>query len=362
MIKLTGSDGKATDFSPEFKKNMKFGQSIGTHDVIVFDIVEKKKRVVRGKDEGDLFGSKSIPNNDEIWDKWAEKAGEDKHGRPIYNGKKVKVTYIQDGHTEAEPGLILFDKNEQCKITITGWNHKQFELLWYLRISSVNKSNPLNADDRSVKYIFQETEPEKDAQSELATRRERRQTEDAIEKSGQDELAGWMQSVNQPVTPIHDQNKITLMKWLDSDAKNFKKFQSISSDVRTEISQLIRRAENKGAIQYIKRETRWRIIGPDIEIVKVLPNQEEYDALISFLHTEKKGENMMTIIKNECEGKAELKEEKPNTEKLIVDPEKEEMAEKIKSLEGQLKAKNTKEPKAKAAPKTKKVKVVETVA
>ncbi len=339
MITLTDSTGKPTTFSDEFIKATRFGKNIGTHEEVVFELSEKKRHTVGGVDKGPLYRNFQLPNNDEIYDPWAN--------------KKIKVQYIQDGHTADKPGMIMFDKNEQSKITITGWNHKHFDLLWFLRISSFNKTNPLNSEDRSQRCVFQETEPEKDAKAKLYIKREKRQTEDAIEKAKHDELAAWMQAVGIASTPVHDQNKVMLMDWIDLDPKNFKKFQSISSDVRTVIANLIKRAEHKGVIQYIKNESRWRIIGPNIEIVKVLPGQEEYDAIISFLHAEIKGQNMLTIIEAECEGKPDVKEkeEPPKTDE--PDTEKERMAAEIKQLQAQLAAKPKSVTKAKPKKATK---------
>lgn len=267
------------NLSEKFKKEIKWGVAPDKDQVIEFQWLN----IPIVKQNGEMlpvYGLKTLPSIDSIYDPYAEGGGQ-----------MVQIAYIEretgNEKTPYDFGKIEFTRSNKCTITISGKDKSKLNLLYYLRAHNLNATNPL-ATPSSYGYVFKELEPAKTAGQKLKDRKEVTSCENYIYDLKEAELVSMLKALRQPTFNTLEENMSSLIEFIQVKA-NRDKFNSLSKDVRTPIAALISKAVDLKELEYEKGPMNWIYVDTKKHLTTVPPQTDPYEHLVEYFHNNVNG-------------------------------------------------------------------------
>jgi hypothetical protein len=300
------------NLSEKFKKQIKWGAPLERDEVVQFQLID----IPLVKQNGELrpyYRNHRIPNIDSIYDPYKDGIG-----------GMVEIAYVvgQTGN-EASPyklGEIEFKRDDKGVVTISGKDPAKFALLYYLRASNYNQSNPL-AIKTSSGFIFKELEPVKTAKQKLKDRMELSNCMLYIDKMKDAELVSMLKALKQATYNSLEENKYALVEFIQ-DPANRERFNSMSVDVRMPIAALITKAEDLELIKFEKAPKTWIYKSTGKILTQVPPQSDNHDHLLEYFHNDKNGRAFKEFLEKEVES-IDAEKSKAQAAKNLASTEKE---------------------------------------
>jgi len=268
--------------SDEYKKTLGVGPEYGTlkpGQTVIFKILRQplKVRNIENDQMDILPASTRIPNTDSI-----------------YDGKDMFEITCSDGTQDTE---LLFIRESYAQIVFTPAEPQRYPLMWFLRMSNFNASNPY-AINTYVK-TFEEVATEANEFSSVAKEADIAKLTLYISEKVEADLIQICRQLGLNADQNANSLKTTLMTFVKND-RNRDKFKSLVMDGDGAVIELVKKAVSYGLISYDDDIRTWKnlISGKEInDILQVSIGEEQHEALAKFLlSSDKKGKNLKLFL------------------------------------------------------------------
>jgi hypothetical protein len=238
---------KATEIAELLPKKIR--EEIGLVALQPYEVVKfksLKKPSVRKNTLGDdvfIYSNLVIPKSDKVYLPVEVTQKTDDGEVTTVEVKEFEMEYAVNTSHE----LVLFEANSQAEIRITGKEASKKELLWYLRLSNFNATNPYKRSD--VVAAFEELEPQQEAKVSIEKEAEIAKMVAHIVNMSTQEIDAAYAAVGLAGHDGAVEKQSALIAYIKDDKKRsiFNRLALRKTDITAE---LIKRALEVGAIVY----------------------------------------------------------------------------------------------------------------
>lgn len=262
------------------KLNPEYLKSLGIKDLerdekVIFKLVQKPMIAHdTGGQKKEIYpASKYVPSTENIWD------GKDMHEISI-------------------PEDILFLHAEGAQIVITGKEPHKRPLLWYLRMSNYNGSNPYAIAGKEI--IFEEVSYDAINIREFEKESEIASLITFIKNQNTSDLTQIAKQLSVSTGDTDTSKQMALVAYIKNDA-NRERFKNLTINGSESLKELIKKAESLDLLVFDQDTKIWsKIEGATKmgDILQVQIGSDYYDALVRYFVTDPKGKKLRTFYES----------------------------------------------------------------
>jgi len=272
--------------SDEYKRSLGIGKEYGhlkPGETAIFKILRQplKVRNIEGDSQDILPASTRVPNTDSIFD-----------------GKDMFEVTCSDGTQATE---LLFLRQEFGQIVFTSSEPQRYPLMWFLRMSNHNASNPYAIS--TYGKVFEEVAIEATEGVNLAKESDIAKLTIFISEKAEADLIQVCKQLG--LNPDQNTNglKTTLINFIKKD-QNRDRFKSLVMDGDGAVVELVKKCVAHELIKFDSDIRTWKnlISGKEVnDIVQVMIGEEQNEALARFLLGDKKGKNLKLFLESKIQ-------------------------------------------------------------
>ncbi len=275
------TEKKPTELKDIIKKlNPDYLKALGIRDLerdekVIFKLVQKPMIAHdTGGQRKEIYpASKSVPSKEQVWD------GKDMHEISI-------------------PEDILFLHAEGAQIVVTGKEPHRRPLLWYLRMSNYNRSNPYAIAGKEP--IFEEVSYDAINIKEFEKESEIASLITFIKGQSTADLTQITKQLSVSAGDADTSKQMALVAYIKNDA-NRERFKSLTINGAESLKELVKQAEKLDLIKLDSTTRIWSMIENGNvmgDILQVQIGSDSYDALVKYFVTDPKGKQHKTFYEN----------------------------------------------------------------
>jgi hypothetical protein len=267
---LTAAEAK-DKLNPEYVADLGL-KNLERDERIVFKVLQKP--IVASDTSGqkkDIYkASQRVPNKCTVYD-----------GKAMY-----EVSY---------PEEISFYRESNSEIVITGKEPHKFALLWFLRMSNNNLSNPYAI--QGSEYIFEEVAELMKSQNALDKEVEVATLITFIKSKSLEDVAQLCKQLNVACGETQVEKQMALIEYIKNDT-NRNRFRSTSINALGTIKELINKSIELDILSLDNETKMWsrRVDDRSIDIVQVSIGEDPKDFLVKYFISNDKGKKLKTFF------------------------------------------------------------------